>query len=95
VDSSSRMAAGLAANCLAFRPRPSDRGPKRIQNFGGPEGIRTPDLLNAMPSVAGPPEPTKVFFEFNLTAITVDASTRVHRSPAYRLSNPRRESGFN
>ena len=46
--------------------------------FGGPEGIRTPDLLNAMHKVCGPPESTRVVFEFKPDS---DYRRLVHQSP--------------
>ena len=48
--------------------------------FGGPEGIRTPDLLNAMPSVEGPRESSGVVFEFKATrgqCVSPPESTKV------------------
>ena len=53
--------------------------PFRIQEFGGPEGIRTPDLLNAMPGADGPPESTNVVFELKPDS---DYRRSVHRSSA-------------
>jgi hypothetical protein len=43
-----------------------------LEKFGGPEGIRTPDLLNAMHKVDRPPESTRVVFEFRLASRLVD-----------------------
>jgi hypothetical protein len=59
------------------RSRPLAR-PNRVQKFGGPEGIRTPDLLNAMPTVDRPPESTRVVVEFK-SALCPTRS--VHQGP--------------
>ena len=40
--------------------------------FGGPEGIRTPDLLNAIQRVGGPPESSRVVFEFRTGVFAAD-----------------------
>src|SRR5581483_2750073 len=40
--------------------RPAQRD---FERFGGPEAMRTPDLLNAMPSVEGPQESTDVVLD--------------------------------
>ena len=50
----------------------------RIRKSGGPEGIRTPDLLNAMHTVDRPPASTRVVFEFKPDS---DYRRSVHQSP--------------
>ena len=54
-----------------------------LELIGGPEGIRTPDLLNAMPSVTRPPRSTRVVFEFKPDS---DYRRFVRQSP--RKSSP-------
>jgi hypothetical protein len=43
-----------------------------ISKNGGPEGSRTPDLLNAIQTVDRPPESTRVVFEFRTDILVVD-----------------------
>ena len=58
-----------------------------IQKYGGPEGIRTPDLLNAMQRVYRPPESARVVSSSGQPSPVLGKSTRVHKSPSGRMSN--------
>ena len=55
---STKLSTGCVRNDLARNGSISNT------KFGGPEGIRTPDLLNAVPGDDGPAESTRVVFEF-------------------------------
>jgi len=57
------------------------------QKFGGLEGIRTPDLLNAVSWVNHRQESTGVVLSWDGTLGLVDWSTSAHRSPPDRLSS--------
>jgi len=57
-----------------------------FKKFGGPEGIRTPDLLTARHRDDRPPESTGAFSSSIPTFPVVDWSTIVRRSPSDKVS---------